>query len=268
MPWLAAIQPWPLTVRDGASAATIAVGSDYAIPIGSHNRLLDASPPRQDTPKPGQSPQKEGFWPLRFLRLLGPGLVTGAADDDQLGIALLERARSSGFGQLWTAGALPDPVAPRGSGGVRQDWRGHRRGPGGRHQGPRYSRGADRLVLLVVVANTINVSAGASPPRSEASALVVPVPRWALAVLTTGIVLGLEVFISYARYAKFLKWLAAARLSRRADRETALGPNSFLDLRSSPRVQRLVPVHHHRRLRHDDLALHVRWRASREVEER
>jgi Mn2+/Fe2+ NRAMP family transporter len=38
-----------------------------------------------------------------FLRLLGPGLVTGAADDDPSGIATYSQAGAQfGFGLLWT----------------------------------------------------------------------------------------------------------------------------------------------------------------------
>src|SRR4051812_37115705 len=41
--------------------------------------------------------------PLMALRLLGPGLVTGAADDDPSGIATYSQAGAQfGFGLLWT----------------------------------------------------------------------------------------------------------------------------------------------------------------------
>jgi Mn2+/Fe2+ NRAMP family transporter len=41
--------------------------------------------------------------PNIFLRLLGPGLVTGAADDDPSGIATYSLAGAqSGYGLLWT----------------------------------------------------------------------------------------------------------------------------------------------------------------------
>src|ERR1700732_4525850 len=42
------------------------------------------------------------FW--RFLTLLGPGLTTGAADDDPSGIATYSQTGAQfGYGQLWTA---------------------------------------------------------------------------------------------------------------------------------------------------------------------
>jgi Mn2+/Fe2+ NRAMP family transporter len=40
----------------------------------------------------------------RFLKILGPGLITGAADDDPSGIATYSIAGASlGFATLWTA---------------------------------------------------------------------------------------------------------------------------------------------------------------------
>src|SRR5579864_4198597 len=149
---------------------------------------------------------------LGVLRVLGPGLITGAADDDPSGIATYSQTGAQfGFGQLWTAlyqiplllavqeaCARIGAVTGKGLAGVIKD---------------RYSRAVlIGVVLLVVVANTINVGADIAAV-AEAGALVVPVPRWALAVLTTGVVLGLEVFITYARYAKVLKWLALALLA-------------------------------------------------------
>ena len=41
---------------------------------------------------------------LRFITLLGPGLTTGAADDDPSGIATYSQTGAQfGYGQLWTA---------------------------------------------------------------------------------------------------------------------------------------------------------------------
>lgn len=144
--------------------------------------------------------------------MLGPGLITGAADDDPSGIATYSQTGAQfGFGQLWTAlyqiplllavqeacGRI-GAVTGKGLAGVIKD---------------HYSRMVlTTVVLLVVVANTINIGADISAV-AEATALVIPVPRWALAVLTTVLVLGLEVFVCYATYAKFLKWLALALLA-------------------------------------------------------
>ena len=40
----------------------------------------------------------------RFFRLLGPGLISGAADNDPAGIATYTQVGAQfGYGQLWTA---------------------------------------------------------------------------------------------------------------------------------------------------------------------
>jgi Mn2+/Fe2+ NRAMP family transporter len=51
-----------------------------------------------------QSPRPNGKKPLNIIfRLLGPGLVTGAADDDPSGIATYSQAGAQfGYGLLWT----------------------------------------------------------------------------------------------------------------------------------------------------------------------
>jgi NRAMP (natural resistance-associated macrophage protein)-like metal ion transporter len=158
------------------------------------------------------APSEEKRGPFHFLRAFGPGLITGAADDDPSGIATYSQTGAQfGFGQLWTAlyqiplllavqeaCARIGAVTGKGLAGVIKD---------------HYSRKVLIIVvLLVVVANTINIGADIAAV-AEATALIAPVPRWALAVLTTVLVLGLEIFISYRTYAKFLKWLALALLA-------------------------------------------------------
>jgi NRAMP (natural resistance-associated macrophage protein)-like metal ion transporter len=148
----------------------------------------------------------------RFLKAFGPGIITGAADDDPSGIATYSQTGAQfGFGQLWTAlYQIPLLIAVqeacarigaatgKGLAGVIKD---------------HYSRTAlIALVLLVVVANTINIGADIAAV-GEATNLVVPIPRPLLVVMTAVIVLALEILISYENYAKFLKWLALALLA-------------------------------------------------------
>src|SRR5580693_7712202 len=53
-------------------------------------------------PKKQLFPAKRKFW--KFFTLLGPGLTTGAADDDPSGIATYSQTGAQfGYGQLWTA---------------------------------------------------------------------------------------------------------------------------------------------------------------------
>lgn len=150
--------------------------------------------------------------PMRLLKVLGPGLITGAADDDPSGIATYSQTGAQfGFGQLWTAlyqiplllavqeaCARIGAVTGKGLAGVIKE---------------HYSRRVlICVVLLVVVANTINIGADIGAV-GEAAALVVGVPAGLLAVLTAVVVLALEIYVSYRTYAKVLKWLALALLA-------------------------------------------------------
>jgi Mn2+/Fe2+ NRAMP family transporter len=64
------------------------------------------------------------------------------------------------------------------------------------------------VVLLVVVANTINLGADIGA-MAEAANLILPIPFAVLAFLFTAAILILEIFSSYKAYARILKWLAA-----------------------------------------------------------
>jgi NRAMP (natural resistance-associated macrophage protein)-like metal ion transporter len=147
-----------------------------------------------------------------FLRILGPGLVTGAADDDPSGIATYSQTGAQfGFGQLWTSlyqiplliavqecCARIGVVTGRGLSGVIKE---------------HYSRKVlIGVVLLVVVANIINIGADIGAVAA-ASQLVVDAPFWLYAILTTVAIVTLEVWVSYKIYAKVLKWLAVTLLA-------------------------------------------------------
>ena len=148
----------------------------------------------------------------RFLRILGPGLVTGAADDDPSGIATYSQAGAGfGYGLLW-AFPLMYPlllavqescsrigaVTGKGLAAVIKE---------------NYSKKLLYMsVALVVIANTINIGAdlGAMAATTQ---LFVNIPFAALAVLYAIIIVLLVVFVSYKTYAKVLKWLAIALLA-------------------------------------------------------
>lgn len=143
----------------------------------------------------------------RFLRVLGPGIITGAADDDPSGIATYTQAGAQfGYGQLWTAVfMLPFLIAIQeccariglvtGKGiakVVRENY------------GAKILYG---VVILVVVANTINIGADIGA-MAAAAALAIPISEVVLILLLTAAVLLLQVFTSYKVYSKILKWLA------------------------------------------------------------
>ena len=163
---------------------------------------------KPDEATPGE---KRPFW-LRFLAILGPGLITGAADDDPSGIATYSQTGAQfGFAQLWTAlyqvplllavqeaCARIGMVTGKGLAGVIKQ-----------HHGRTV---LTATVLLVVIAKTINIGADIGAVAAAAR-LVVVLPFWLYAVLTAALIVWLEVRISYRNYAKILKWLALALLS-------------------------------------------------------
>jgi NRAMP (natural resistance-associated macrophage protein)-like metal ion transporter len=154
----------------------------------------------------------KGFRFNRFLRILGPGLITGAADDDPSGIATYSQAGAQfGYGQLWTvlfmlplmtavqeACARIGAVTGKGLAAVVRDTYSHKI--------------LYPVVGLVLIANTINIGADIGA-MAEAFKLVLPVPFVLAALMFTVIILLLEVFTSYQAYAKVLKWLALSLLS-------------------------------------------------------
>jgi len=149
----------------------------------------------------------KGFW-----RILGPGLVTGAADDDPSGIATYSQTGAQfGYGQLWTAlfmlplmTAVQEACARIGlvtGKGITTIVK------------EQYGKGVlYGVVGLVVVANTINIGADLGAMASAAQ-LLVPAPFIVLTLLFTTIILLLEVFTNYKVYSKILKWLAVTLLA-------------------------------------------------------
>ena len=148
----------------------------------------------------------------RISRLFGPGLITGAADDDPSGIATYSQAGAAyGLGQLWTIIlCLPLMIAAQeacarigsatSQGLVRVTAR-------------LYSKGVLFVVVaLVVMANVINIGADFAAVGAALN-LLLPLPIPLLSTLFMVIVLALEIFIGYHAYARFLKFLALSLLS-------------------------------------------------------
>ena len=147
-----------------------------------------------------------------WLRQLGPGLITGAADDDPSGIATYSQAGAQfGFYLLWTV-VLTYPlmvgiqlVSAR-IGRVT----GHGLAYNIRARFPRpilYG-----IVSLLLIANTINIAADVAA-MGEAVVLIVGGPAQLYAVAIGLICLLLEVFIRYQRYVRYLKWLTLVLLA-------------------------------------------------------
>jgi NRAMP (natural resistance-associated macrophage protein)-like metal ion transporter len=143
----------------------------------------------------------------RFLKLLGPGLITGASDDDPSGIGTYTSAGASlGFVTLWTA-ILTLPlmavvqftcakigmVSGMGLAGVL------------RKNYPRWL--LYFAILGLVVANTINAGADIGAIAAAINMVAPPVPASLLVVpIAIGIV-ALQIWGSYHTIARVFKWL-------------------------------------------------------------
>jgi len=142
----------------------------------------------------------------KFLKRLGPGFITGAADDDPSGIATYSQSGVQfGYGQLWTAlfsfpfmaivqemcGRIGMVTGNGLSGVIRKHY-------------PRSILGI--AVFLLVAANTINIGADFGAMASATQMIFgLPFVFWLFAL--TLLTLGLEIFVSYPKYARFLKYL-------------------------------------------------------------
>jgi NRAMP (natural resistance-associated macrophage protein)-like metal ion transporter len=145
----------------------------------------------------------------RFFKMLGPGLVTGASDDDPSGISTYAVAGASlGFATLWTAlftfplmaavqliCAKVGMVTGMGLAAVLR-----------RH----YSRSLLYVAVLgLVIANTINAGADIGAIAAAIN-LLIPVPIAAMIVPIALIILAVQIWGSYRLIAKIFKWLAFA----------------------------------------------------------
>ncbi len=139
------------------------------------------------------------------LRLLGPGLVTGAADDDPSGIATYSQAGAQfGFALCWTMFLTLPFMAAIQIISATIGWQ-TRRGLA-RNLAQLPPPALYGLIALLAVANTINIAADLAA-MAEALRLVIGGPMGAYAVGFGFVCLAAEVFIPYHRYAGYLKFL-------------------------------------------------------------
>lgn len=140
------------------------------------------------------------------FKQLGPGLITGAADDDPSGIATYSQAGAQfGFGLLWTM-VLTYPLMAAvqlvSAHIGRVTGHGLAKNMGDLLPGPIVGI----LVSLLFVANTFNIGADIAAMASAAEL----VSGFSAHVFTVGFAVAsllLQLFVPYRRYAKFLKWL-------------------------------------------------------------
>jgi NRAMP (natural resistance-associated macrophage protein)-like metal ion transporter len=152
--------------------------------------------------------------PNAFRRLgkaLGPGLITGASDDDPSGIGTYAQAGAQyGFATLWTTIAmLPMQTAVqymcakiglvtgKGLAGVLRE---------------HYHRALYPAVIGLVIANTLNAGADIGAIAAAIN-LLVPIPAIVFIIPVSVGIIGLQVFGSYRLIDKVFKWLSLALLA-------------------------------------------------------
>jgi NRAMP (natural resistance-associated macrophage protein)-like metal ion transporter len=140
------------------------------------------------------------------LRLLGPGLVTGAADDDPSGIATYSQAGAQfGYGLLWTVFlTTPFMIAIQLVSGQIGRVTGKGLAANVMELAPRWLVLA--LVFLLVAANTFNIAADIAA-MGESLSLVIGGLNHEHALIFAAASTLLQVFVPYRRYAPVLKFL-------------------------------------------------------------
>lgn len=148
----------------------------------------------------------------RFLQILGPGLVTGASDDDPSGIATYSQAGAQfGYGTLWTAilsfpmmAAIQAMCARIGlvtSRGLTVTLKEH------------YPKPVLYLMLLFgFPAITLNIGSDIQSMGSVAHMLYPGVPENLYCVVVTAILMFVIIRYPYQRLARILKWLCLSLL--------------------------------------------------------
>lgn len=150
--------------------------------------------------------QTKRFTKKNFFRLLGPGLVTGASDNDPSGIATYSQAGAQfGYGMLWTMlftypfmGSIQYISARIGrvtghgiAGNLRRNY-------------PRWLTYS--IVTLMVIANTFNLAADIHAMGTALKLIVGGSSLWYGALFALGSLI-LQITVPYTKYAAILKWL-------------------------------------------------------------
>ena len=146
------------------------------------------------------------------LARVGPGLITGVADDDPSGIATYSQAGAHfGLDMLWTMplvyplmSAVQSTCARIGrvtglglAANIRQAF-------------PRPVLYA--VVALLLIANTLNIAADVAA-MGEAAELVSGIDRHLMTSVFVALTLLLQILVPYHRYVRFLKWLTLSLLA-------------------------------------------------------
>ncbi|MBI2621361.1 MAG: divalent metal cation transporter [Candidatus Levybacteria bacterium] len=177
--------------------------------VGAPADVLDKTINFSENVAKNQTVKKAG----EYWRNLGPGLTTGASDDDPSGIATYSQAGASyGFQLLWMA-PFTFPLMS-----IVQEMCARIGLVTGRGLAANIRIHFPKWVLyvctgLLFFANTLNIGADLGA-MARSTQLIFPDIRFVTLVFGFAIVsLGLQIFVSYEKYARYLKWMALVLLS-------------------------------------------------------
>jgi NRAMP (natural resistance-associated macrophage protein)-like metal ion transporter len=149
----------------------------------------------------------------RLWQVLGPGLITGAADDDPSGIATYAQAGAHfGFRMCWTM-VLTYPLMVAIQAISARIGRTTGRGIAGniREFYPNWL--LQGIVTLLFAANSLNIGADLGAMAEAARLLLPHFPGWLFVCAFGGICTACQVFLQHTRYVAILKWLTLSLLT-------------------------------------------------------
>lgn len=147
-----------------------------------------------------------------YFNRIGPGIVTGAADDDPSGIGTYSQVGAvQGYRALWVAPfLLPFAFAIQEASARIALVTGEGLARVIRRKYPKPILLA--LVALVAIANTVNIAADLSSMAAVVR-MFLPIPQFPTVILITLAVAAAEILIPYHQYARVLRWLCLSLLS-------------------------------------------------------
>src|SRR5271156_6352459 len=146
------------------------------------------------------------------LARLGPGLITGVADDDPSGIATYSQAGAQfGLNMLWTM-PLAYPLMAAVQSMCANLGRITGKGLAANIKTAFPPVVLRSVVLLLLVANTLNIAADVAA-MGEVAELVSGINRHLMTAFFVFATLLLQVFVPYHRYVVYLKWLTLSLLA-------------------------------------------------------
>jgi Mn2+/Fe2+ NRAMP family transporter len=172
-------------------------------------------PSREGNKRPQQARSLAVLWrrvKQHPLARLGPGLITGAADDDPSGIATYSQAGAQfGLNMLWTM-PVAYPLMSAIQAMCAQIGRVTGKGLAANIKSAFPPIVLKGVVVLLLIANTLNIAADVAA-MGEVAELVSGADRHLMTAVFVAVTLLLQIFVPYHRYVFFLKWLTLSLLA-------------------------------------------------------